>query len=660
MKFLLFLVFIICYISNILAEPILANSKYCTQYNKTSIYLDSEKINALDNNQYIYKDFKNLDVDVKLDYYIRYAHISTGICYPKSSKDVKPTDEIGNFTIGEETKDLRYFKTVACYYLYHEYLDRSKPQDEDEILNRPCDNKIIEFYNNFHAFVHDENNCPPPSDSSKVSVGDKNAVNTARYNFLVGLYNLYSTTNQDPSCNSLNINSELIRNKYNDEIYFCGFPNSEMKANYCSKKRYKSLEPCCYYDLTTIFNEESERTYEIYTKPLIIGISSFVICFLIGIPLSYIYIKDIRTQESIMKAVYEQEKMYQLQSKRQQAEMHSVYSGYSTDPYRPHSNYSSISHQQIVPPSPQHSLPVAGNMSIHSLNNSQNRIIRSPQPLPASPAGDISNFNRPPSIQFAEISLPAPATTPSLSNTPRISSHGSSKHSSIDISDNFNLPPLDIPASPEISISPSTPDSSFMPVPERDESSLNRHDILSTPYRDESIDRTKSNTLTVPRRDESSRVRHERPSSNYSNPVSLTVPRRDESSKVKHDIVYHHNTTPSVPLRDESNKVKHDRPVSIKSNESIENNTKDETKDEVKVEVKDEAKTTTSTTETKDEVKDEAKTTTTTTENKDEVKVEVKDEAKTTTTTTETKDEAKDETKTTTTTTTETKDEDKK
>jgi len=647
MKFLLFsIIFLICYISNILAEPILVKSKYCTQYNNTNIYLDSEKLKALDDNQYILKDFKKLDNDIKLDYYIRYAHISSGICYPKK---VIQTDEIGNFTINDEVKNLRYFKTVVCYYLYDQYFDESANQSR-EILNRPCNSKISEFYNNYHAFLHDETNCPPPSDKSMISVGDKNAVSNARFNFLYGIYNLYQTTTEDDMCKSMNIQKELNKYKNNDEIYYCGFSSLQMKTNYCNKIRFKKLDQCCVYDITGI-DDRNSRTYEIYTTPLLFGIGSLIICLAIGMPLSYMYIKDIRTQEEIMKAVAEQEKMYQLQSKRQQAENPSIYSGYSTDPYRPHSNYSSISHQQIVPPSPQHSLPIAGNMSVHSYNNSQNRIIRSPQPLPASPA-DISNLNNPPSIQFAEISLPGPAT-PSLSNTPRISSicsssnHSSSNHSSIDISDNINLPPLDIPSSPVISISPSD---SYVPVPERTESSLHKHDRPSS-YRDDSYDYSYSsnNSLTVPKRDESAKIKHERPKYEKNKSDTLTVPRRDESSKVKHDIVYHKsNEAPSVPSRDESAKVKHERrPNSIKSSSSIGSVNKDEgkttttTASTTKDETKEEAKTTTDST-TKDETKEEVKTTTAST-TKDETKEEVK-----TTTTSTTKDESKEEAKSTT------------
>jgi len=160
--------------------------------------------------------------------------------------------------------------------------------------------------------------------------------------------------------------------------------------------------------------------YKPKTSAIIIGLSTSVAFLILGLFFSYDAIKDIKTKERIEEAVYRQEKMY---SNKQQS--------------RRNSGYSSDNQNSLHPPS-LHSYSLPKNQ------NPENRPIRSPQPLPVSPA-NYSNYNSNASLLGNSSNVGGSSNSVNL--RPRVSSLYS--QSSADISSDISVP-IEVPVSPYI------------------------------------------------------------------------------------------------------------------------------------------------------------------------------------------------------------------
>jgi len=469
MRFLLIVTIIFTFIPRLLAEKFLAVSSYCQQYKKLNITLDTEAIKELSNNQYINKDFKNFDSPNKLDYFIRYFHISKGLCYYTEEEDIKEVNEIGMVEYNnDETNvhfmgELKYDKTVNCYYMYRKYM----VPNQNVTLNPPCDYIYATFYNTMLYFLRNETLCPFPQEDDRVSLGSKEEVLKAREDYLVDLFNLYN--------DEIKGHNYVCEDKYNEEIFNCGYKTQLQKNNYCNNfgNVVDERNECCRY--RSYFRQIVEINYDVPMQAVLSGVGTSVVLLTIGLCFSYFYTKEIKNQESLKKVLAAQEKMYSQNnlnnSRKPMMDNSSIPQSinYSDGGYNSNTNSTTTYQHQILSPDQQHSLPHSVDASI-----SQSRAIRSPQPLPASPQ-DISNLrpnmnntslfavsDRPSSI----ISSSSPNINPraaSLSNRPSsISSLGSfgvnprgtslssatNLHSSsVDIAGYLSIP-IEVPAAP--------------------------------------------------------------------------------------------------------------------------------------------------------------------------------------------------------------------
>jgi len=435
MKCLIILTILLSYVTTILAEPVIAVSTYCQHYNETTLYLDKDLITSIGSNQYLLEDFDNKvpSNSGKLDYYIRYLHIAQGLCYYDKEEDIKPLADVYKFYSDNRDINLRYVKTSSCYYMYNKFLDKSIPNNE--IQKIPCKKDFALYYNAMFYFIRNTTLCPYPQDKDMVSLGDIDTINNARSNFLLELFNLYESVIQ--------FNEECYDDR-NTEVVNCGFINRTSKLEYCSKR----IDPqddysCCAYqghvqNSIIIISETS-------VLAIVIGIVTTVLFLIPGTYFSIGAIRDIKTKKSIEEAVAKQEKMYQNQSPSRHSGRNSgLNSGYNSDnPYTSHSNYSSASRQMV---------PNSNYYNPSQKSNSQNRAIRSPQPLPTSPM-DISNYNSNTNL-LGNSNTNVASSSSSVALRPRVSSLYS--RSSLDIASNYSLP-LELPSSPIQLDRPKTP-----------------------------------------------------------------------------------------------------------------------------------------------------------------------------------------------------------
>jgi len=491
MKFLSIVTIIFTFISTLLAEKILVESSYCQQFRKKDIQLDTSTLKELSDHQYINEDFQNFSPVNKLDYYIRYLHISKGLCYYTKDEDIKELSKVGVVEFNSNDTDehflgeLRYEKTVNCYYMYRKYM----APGQDVTLNPPCPRIYAKFFNAMLYFLKNETLCPYPKDDTRVSLGTKEDIIKARNEYIVELFDLYKK--------EIEGKDYVCEDNLNNEIFNCGYRTTAQKNNYCNQFRFTINEDteCCRYKSYIV--KVVEINYDVPWVAKLSGISTSLILICIGLYFSYFYTKEIKNQESIKKAIAAQEKIYQENSKQQMldynvnAQSLNYSDGYSVN----YSTNNSNSHH-ILPPNQHHSLPNNVNAT-----SPQIRAIRSPQPLPASPA-DISSIrpnmnnanlivnDRPTSI----ISSSSPNVSPrlaslpnrptsvasnssSLSVNPRMSSL-SNQQTSKDISGRLAIP-IDASTAP-ISVSASSPDGSIS-LNSRSVSPRPRTPILSTP-----------------------------------------------------------------------------------------------------------------------------------------------------------------------------------
>jgi len=239
-----------------------------------------------------------------------------------------------------------------------------------------------------------------------VSLGDEDEIIEARKKFLVELINTYESEEaQNAQCYDKG-------GEKNEEIVNCGFDSQKKKLEYCNKYN----DECCGY--RDYIESSALIQYKPATIAMVIGSSTSVAFLILGLFFSYGSIKDIKTKEKIEEAVYRQEKMY---SNKQQSRRDSGSSSGNQNSLHPPSQYN-------------HSLPKS--------HVSENRPIRSPQPLPASPA-NYSNYNSNASL------LGGNSNVGGSSNSVNLRPRGSSLYSqsSADISSDISVP-IDVPVSP--------------------------------------------------------------------------------------------------------------------------------------------------------------------------------------------------------------------
>jgi len=490
MKFLLIVTIIFTFISNLNAEKILVESSYCQQFRKLDIQLDTSTLKELSDHQYINEDFQNFSPVNKLDYYIRYLHISKGLCYYTNNEDIKELSKVGQVEFNSDETDehflgdLRYEKTVNCYYMYHKYM----VPGQNVTLNPPCPRIYATFFNAMLYFLKNETLCPYPQDDNRVSLGTKEDIIKARNEYIVELFDLYKK--------EIEGKDYVCEDNLNNEIFNCGYGTTLQKNSYCNQFRYTINEDseCCRYKSYIV--KIVEINYDVPWVAKLSGVGTSLILICIGLYFSYFYTKEIKNQESIKKAIAAQEKIYQENSRQQMldananAQSLNYSDGYNSITY---STNNSNSHQ-ILPPNQHHSLPNSVNAT-----SPQIRAIRSPQPLPASPA-DISNIrpnmnnasllvnDRPTSIISSSspnisplcTSLPnrptsVASTSSSLSVNPRLSSLPN-QHTSKDVNGRLSIP---VNAS-TASVSASSPDGPKS-LNSKSVSPRPRTPILSTP-----------------------------------------------------------------------------------------------------------------------------------------------------------------------------------
>ncbi|OUM58301.1 hypothetical protein PIROE2DRAFT_16448 [Piromyces sp. E2] len=215
---------ILSFLSTVVSEELKVTSAYCTQYNSTLLNLkfDKASIDSLTDNQYLLKDFEQqiLDEGSRLDYYIKYFHIARGFCYYDDPKDAeKPLDSFFDIPILDndgndigERNDLKYAKTINCYYMYRQYLT---PDSLSKIIEekRPCRSNFISYFNTVLYFLRNEEKCPYPQSEDMVSLGDRETIYNAREKYLSELYELY--------LNEIQFNDNCL-DLENEEVINCG------------------------------------------------------------------------------------------------------------------------------------------------------------------------------------------------------------------------------------------------------------------------------------------------------------------------------------------------------------------------------------------------------------------------------------------------------
>jgi len=473
--------FLLIYITAVLAKSkssIRVSSPYCEQFKNKTINLDLDSIKGLTNVQYITKDFKKgVPDEVKLDYYIRYFHISRGLCYYENPDDVKEIYKIGKFyDTNQNLIEIRYEKTINCYYMYNKYII----QDTSDELEKPCADIFPKFFNPMLYYLYNETLCPLPKDDSVASLGTREEILNARTQYLEELMEIYNDIKDK------NIKCEVPTN---EEIFNCGYDTQLQKREYCRYSQESNKECCSYKSLQ---RRDIEINYKVSLSSIITGVCTALVLLIIGLYFSYFYIENIKTQENIRKSIAEQEKIYQMNSRQQMIDNNNnngQNSGYYSDTNTNTNSYYSYGFgtnpSQIVP-SEHHSLPMVNS------TNSQNKPIRSPQPLPNSPQ-DIANIR----LNFDNNNTINSYTTnndsiyseeyntsfTSANYNPRVQSP-SSRRSSIDIVNHLGVPvdgprPLPLPPnSPRYDV-PQNPHRTSIPNSRVSigSSSSNRYDV---------------------------------------------------------------------------------------------------------------------------------------------------------------------------------------
>jgi len=368
---------------------------YCSQYswNKDKkYYFDKSLLKELSANQYLLQDFnENIQQEgAKVDYYTRFIHIAKGLCYYDDERAYKSLTDFPIFYNNGERIDLRYVKTVNCYYMYNKYL--AKGIENNEIPKLPCGIDFATYYNSVYYFIQNSTLCPYPQNNNMISLGDNKTIDKARYAYLLELLDLYKTVEQNEDC----------YDDYNEEVVNCGYASHLLKTSYCNTH---FNEACCKYK--NHIQNRIQIKYDFSMGAIIPGIAIAAVYLVIGMLFSIKPIKSIKAKKHIEKAMAKQEQMYQIRNEEHHG------GGPASDSNSYFSNPSQI--------------------QSHSNLNLPNRYS---QILPNSGV-DISNYNSSNYLLGSNNNV-GPSSVVSLNVNPKASSLYS--RSSVDLGSDYSLP----------------------------------------------------------------------------------------------------------------------------------------------------------------------------------------------------------------------------
>ncbi|OUM58302.1 hypothetical protein PIROE2DRAFT_69973 [Piromyces sp. E2] len=298
-------------------NSVLAESAYCNQYVGSKIYLDATKLKQLDANQYISEIFsknKEITVNSKLDYFIRYSLISKGLCFYEPS-EVKELNKFPKFPHRPENGQpyeeiFRYEKTVNCFYYYSQYVHEESRAELNK--HRIALNHLNLYMQSLYFFIYDEKLCPYPKEHMKTPFEDKDEVtrNTLIYNskvtYVIDLNNFYTQLYEqyriDSNGNMNNYETQLELDTNNYELTNCGYPTEEQKNEYCKT----NSDICC-----PLRHNQNIITLELNKSAVYYGVGVASALIIAGSFFSSKIIKEIQMQENIKKSILNQEKEYQ-------------------------------------------------------------------------------------------------------------------------------------------------------------------------------------------------------------------------------------------------------------------------------------------------------------------------------------------------------------
>lgn len=379
-------------VASVNSNTVLASSPYCSQYKNNKLYFDKSLIKDLGTNQYLLENFNdNIQQDgAKVDYYTRFIHIAKGLCYYDDERAYKSLTDSPIFYNNGERIDLRYVKTVNCYYMYNKYL--AKGIENNEIPKLPCGIDFATYYNSVYYFIQNSTLCPYPQNNDMVSLGDNKTIDRARYAYLLELLELYKTVENNDDC----------YDDYNVEVVDCGYASHLLKTSYCNTH---PNEACCKYK--NHIQNRIQIKYDFSMGAIVPGIVTAALYLVIGMLFSIKPIKGIKAKKHIEKAMAKQEKMYRIRNEERHG-----------------GKPASDSNTYLSNPS---------QVQSHSNQSLPNRY----SPIISNSGMDISNYNSSNYLLGSNNNV-GPSSVVSLNINPQVSSLYS--RSSVDLGSDYSLP----------------------------------------------------------------------------------------------------------------------------------------------------------------------------------------------------------------------------
>jgi len=313
-------IILLYFVINVNGDPIIANNKYCTHFKdklgKSYLELDPDEISKLKNIQYLLPidEFDKIPDNAKLDYFIRYSVISEGLCYFHDgfADSEEETNNYGfatknNVSIEEQ---IRYEKTVNCFYYYHKY---GTPQTKQILYSQGlCHKYFHEYMNGLKNFFDNNNKCLYPDfDSMKTPIDKLPDYSTIDFqNKIDDIYNLRVTYFNDLAgyIHDLKMENCIDNDRYNQEWTNCGYRTEDLKREYCENNpTNEDRDGCCASQ-----HNSRKKLAEFDTKKesIITGVASATVILIIGSYFSAKYINDIIIQDNMKKSIRNQEKEY--------------------------------------------------------------------------------------------------------------------------------------------------------------------------------------------------------------------------------------------------------------------------------------------------------------------------------------------------------------
>ncbi|KAG4097488.1 hypothetical protein H8356DRAFT_940996 [Neocallimastix lanati (nom. inval.)] len=290
--------------NNIKAPPgaIQESPNYCTQFNRTTVFLDLNKVNGLDGDQFVSSSFSLINPNEKLDYYIRYILASRGVCFYEEGqlKEINKWDILQVNGIDDNnqpvTADIRYTKTTLCSYFYDKYKFENEVTTENSLKEHlVCKQHCTTFLTALYFILSNREYCKDPTDTMEAPPDVYQ-----RRNELVNNLNNFCQNLPDGNCKQLD----------NFEVANCGFGSVGLKEEYC---KIHNNEECCDYTYSQI---KTEIKYKLHNESIITGVSVASVFVILGSYFSAKYIKEIKIQESIKRSVLNQEKEFHESNKQ--------------------------------------------------------------------------------------------------------------------------------------------------------------------------------------------------------------------------------------------------------------------------------------------------------------------------------------------------------